>query len=63
MGMPPKPILDTRSPVFPSVMYSILTAHSLEVFQRALELDWVETVMFPYNIVENCGPNRPGRSG
>lgn len=32
-----------------------LTAHSLEVFQRALELDWVETVMFPYNIVENQG--------
>ena len=29
-----------------------LTAHSLEVFQRGLELDWVETVMFPYNIVE-----------
>ena len=32
-----------------------LTAHSLEVFQRALELDWVETVMFPYNIVESQG--------
>lgn len=32
-----------------------LTAHSLEVFQRALELEWVETVMFPYNIVENQG--------
>ena len=32
-----------------------LTAHSLEVFQRALELDWVETIMFPYNIVENQG--------
>ena len=32
-----------------------LTAHSLEVFQRALELDWVETVMFPYNIVETQG--------
>lgn len=32
-----------------------LTAHSLEVFQRALELPWVETVMFPYNIVENQG--------
>lgn len=32
-----------------------LTAHSLEVFQRALELDWVETVMFPYNLVENQG--------
>jgi len=32
-----------------------LTAHSLEVFERALELDWVETVMFPYNIVETQG--------
>ncbi len=32
-----------------------LTAHSLEVFEKALELDWVETVMFPYNIVENQG--------
>ncbi len=29
-----------------------LTAHSLAVFRRALELNWVETVMFPYNIVE-----------
>lgn len=29
-----------------------LTAHSMEVFERALELDWVETIMFPYNIVE-----------
>ena len=29
-----------------------LTAHAPEVFERALELDWVETVMFPYNIVE-----------
>ena len=32
-----------------------LTAHKPEVFQRALELDWVETVMFPYNIVETHG--------
>lgn len=32
-----------------------LTAHSLEVFERALELDWVETIMFPYNIVETQG--------
>ena len=32
-----------------------LTAHSAEVFEKALELDWVETVMFPYNIVENQG--------
>ena len=29
-----------------------LTAHSLETFKLALELDWVETFMFPYNIVE-----------
>ena len=32
-----------------------LTAHSVEVFEKALELDWVETVMFPYNIVESQG--------
>lgn len=32
-----------------------LTAHSAEVFARALELDFVETVMFPYNIVETQG--------
>ena len=32
-----------------------LTAHSLEVFRKALELDWVETIMFPYNIVETQG--------
>lgn len=29
-----------------------LTAHSLPVFEKALELDWVETIMFPYSIVE-----------
>ena len=32
-----------------------LTAHSLEVFEKALETDWVETLMFPYNIVESQG--------
>ena len=32
-----------------------LTAHMATVFERALELDWVETVMFPYNIVETQG--------
>ena len=32
-----------------------LTAHSTEVFERALSLDWVETIMFPYNIVESQG--------
>ncbi len=32
-----------------------ITAHSKEIFQRALELPWVETIMFPYNIVETQG--------
>ena len=32
-----------------------VTAHSLEVFEKALEQDWVETIMFPYNIVETHG--------
>ena len=32
-----------------------ITAHSLEVFERALEQPWVETIMFPHNIVENQG--------
>lgn len=29
-----------------------LTGHTLEIFDMALELPWVETFMFPYNIVE-----------
>ena len=32
-----------------------VTAHSLETFRMALEMDWVETIMFPYNIVESQG--------
>ncbi len=32
-----------------------VTAHMASVFERALECDWVETVMFPYNIVETQG--------
>ncbi len=32
-----------------------ITAHSLEVATAALEYPWVETVMFPYNIVETQG--------
>lgn len=32
-----------------------LTAHSLETFEKAVELSWVETIMFPYNIVESQG--------
>ena len=32
-----------------------LTAHSAEVFEKALDLPWVETIMFPYNLVETQG--------
>ena len=32
-----------------------ITLHSLEVFRMAIELPWVETIMFPYNIVETQG--------
>ena len=32
-----------------------ITLHSAELFAKALELSWVETVMFPYNIVETQG--------
>lgn len=32
-----------------------VTAHSLETFRMALNQDWVETVMFPYNLVETQG--------
>ena len=29
-----------------------ITAHYIDTFRLALEADWVETIMFPYNIVE-----------
>ena len=32
-----------------------ITLHSADLFRQALELDWVETIMFPYNIVERQG--------
>ena len=32
-----------------------ITAHSAEVFEAALSMPWVETIMFPYNIVESQG--------
>ena len=32
-----------------------LTAHSTQVFEKALDMAWVETIMFPYNLVENQG--------
>ena len=32
-----------------------ITLHSAELFRQAVELPWVETIMFPYNIVETQG--------
>ena len=32
-----------------------ITLHSVDLFKRAIELPWVETIMFPYNIVETQG--------
>ncbi len=32
-----------------------ITLHSLDVFKNVVEYDWVESVMYPYNIVENQG--------
>ena len=29
-----------------------ITLHTVDLFKRALEFDWVETIMFPYNLVE-----------
>ena len=29
-----------------------ITLHALELFRKALDMDWVETIMFPYNFVE-----------
>ena len=32
-----------------------ITLHSVDLFRRAVDLPWVETIMFPYNIVETQG--------
>lgn len=32
-----------------------ITLHSADLFRQAVELSWVETIMFPYNIVETQG--------
>jgi len=32
-----------------------VTLHAVELFEKAVEYDWVETIMFPYNIVETQG--------
>lgn len=37
------------------ILHLGLTCHSAKVFERALGLDFVESIMFPYNIVETQG--------
>ncbi len=32
-----------------------VTCHTVAIFEKAIEYDWVETIMFPYNIIENQG--------
>ena len=32
-----------------------ITLHSVDLFKKVVELPWVETIMFPYNIVETQG--------
>jgi len=32
-----------------------ITLHYVDLFERALEFDWVETIMFPYSLVETQG--------
>ena len=32
-----------------------VTCHTVAIFEKALQYDWVETIMFPYNIIENQG--------
>ena len=32
-----------------------ITLHAVDLFEKAVELPWVETIMFPYNIVETQG--------
>ena len=32
-----------------------ITLHSVDLFKQAVDFDWAETIMFPYNIVETQG--------
>ena len=32
-----------------------VTAHTVAIFEKAIQYDWVETIMFPYNIIERQG--------
>ena len=40
-----------------------ITLHSVDLFRQAVEFDWVETIMFPYNIVETQGEDLIAKCG
>ena len=40
-----------------------ITLHAVELFEKAIELPWVETIMFPYNVVETQGEELIKRCG
>ncbi len=40
-----------------------ITLHSVDLFRQAVEFNWVETIMFPYNIVETQGQELIARCG
>lgn len=40
-----------------------ITLHSADLFAKAVELPWVETIMFPYNIVETQGEELIAKCG
>lgn len=37
------------------ILHIGLTTHEVAVFEKALDMDWVETIMFPYSFVETQG--------
>ena len=40
-----------------------VTLHLVDLFEKAVEYDWVETIMFPYNVVETQGAECIRRCG
>ncbi len=40
-----------------------ITLHSVDLFRQAVEFPWVETIMFPYNIVETQGEDLIAKCG
>ncbi|MBR2937780.1 MAG: aldo/keto reductase [Oscillospiraceae bacterium] len=40
-----------------------ITLHTVDLFRQAVDLPWVETIMFPYNIVETQGQDLIAKCG